>query len=79
MQLVSWFQGPVMTLAVIGVGSLLVPPVAQAHHSPTHTAEQVTVEAAAHSSSTLPLMIGGGVLVGMVGIGAYRTRKHPSV
>ena len=79
MQLDSWFQGSVMALAVIGVGSLLVPPTAQAHHSRVHSAEQVTVEAAAHSRSTLPLIIVGGVLVSMVGVGAYRTHKHPSV
>lgn len=79
MQFASALRGPVRALAVIGVGALLVPSTAQAHHSPVHSAEQVTVEAAANSRSTLPLMIGGGVLlVSMVGVGAYRTRKHPS-
>ncbi|HEY9747961.1 MAG TPA: hypothetical protein V6C63_04755 [Allocoleopsis sp.] len=78
MKLGSFWQISSLTFALIGASHLLAP-TAQAHHDPIHTAEETVTQTVASPDTTLPLALGGTVLLGAAASGSYYVVKRRSL
>ena len=78
MKLRSFWQLSSLTFALVGA-SHLIAPAAQAHHNPVHSAEETVTQTVASPNTTLPLALGGTVLLGVAAAGSYYVYKRRSI
>lgn len=77
MNLRSFWQSS-LTVALVGASHLLAP-TAQAHHDPVHSAQETVTQTVSSPDTTLPLALGGGLLLGVAAAGSYYVIKRRSI